>query len=129
MTFPALPDWINRESIAMLGLVVIVVAHAILLFIESRRNPLIRCVDIMTADNGRMASNKTFQAWAFWFTAWGMYYLIVTGKAGGIELSAWGALWIGGYAYNKKQNNEAVVEVAKVAGDPPPLPIKVSDKT
>jgi hypothetical protein len=129
MNFPDLPLWINRETIAMAGLLVIITAICIMWWVEAKRNPLVQCFDAVTADNGRLSSTKLFQAGAFIFTLWGMYWLIVTGRAGAIELAAWGGMWIAGYAVNKKQNNDAVVEVAKVAGDsPPPLP-KVSDKS
>jgi len=129
VTFPDLPPWINRETTAMMALGVSVLGGVVMYIREAMRNPLFRWSDLFTADNGRIASAKAAQAGAFIGTAWFMYYLVVTGKAGALEVAAWGGMWIAGYAVNKKQNNDAVVEVAKVGLEgPPPIP-KVSDKS
>lgn len=129
MNIPDLPEWLTRETVAMFALLVIIAAICVMWIIEQRRNPLIQCFDVVTADNGRLASNKLFQAGAFIVTGWGIVFLMIAGRAGAIELAAWGGMWIVGYAVNKKQNNDSVIEVAKVAGDPPPIPPKVSDKS
>lgn len=132
MDFRDLPEWLNREnvSIAFLGLASFGVAIAFL--VAQSRNSLIRVTDVLTGDNGRLASNKTFQALAFLLSAWAMVFLTITGKADAIVWGAWVAVWAGATLTNKVVNNAAVAKAQEAAAAtgtsaPPPVP-QVSDK-
>lgn len=125
-----LPTWVTRENLMLAFLAICVFAHAGYLTWSARSNPLIRCTDIMTGDNGRLASNKTFQAWAFGLSAWAMVYLTVTANMDAIGWGAWVAIWSGAALANKAVNNSATAksqEIAAATGNPPPIPAAKSE--
>jgi hypothetical protein len=126
-----IPDWLTRENLSVAVLILCAFGFAVFMLVESVRNPLIRCTDIMTGDNGRLASNKTFQCLAFLLSAWAMVYMTLQNRADAIAWGAWVAIWAGATLTNKVVNNKAVEAAAKIAvatDAPPPIP-QVSDKS
>lgn len=126
------PDWLTREAVLLTALGLAVAAHALCLAYYSRTGNLIRVTDLLTGDNGRMASTKTFQAWAFVLSAWAMIWFTATGHADPLEWSAWVAIWAGAALTNKAVNNAAVAkaqENATAAGQPAPTAAQVIGKS
>lgn len=95
------PDWITRETVLLTGLGLVVLIHGLCLAHYARSGGLIRVTDLMTGDNGRLASSKTFQAWAFVLSAWAMVWFTVTGHSDPMGWSAWVAIWAGAAIGNK----------------------------
>ena len=104
-----LPDWLTRESALLIALAAFVIGHLAYLLWASRSNSLIDLTDLWTGDNGRLASSKSFQSWAFILSAWAMVWFTVTGHADPTGWAAWAALWVGGALGTKA--------IAKSTGD------------
>ncbi len=111
----SLPDWANRQNALILCLCVIVLGQFGYLWWAARNNPLIRLSDLMTGDNGRLASNKAFQYWAFLISGWAMVFLTVTGDMDAIGWGAWVAIWTGAHLGNKAINNTAAAKAQEIS--------------
>ncbi len=110
---PALPEWVSRENVAIAFLFLAATAFFAYIAWAARRDELIRWTDVITGDNGRIASTKALQLMAFGLTGWGMVYLTVTGAATPTEWTLFGGAW-GGLALGNK--------FAPAAPKPPPIP-------
>lgn len=118
---PALPDWINRETVLLAGLGLAILIHGTCLVYYARTGALIRVTDLLTGDNGRLASSKTFQAWAFVLSAWAMVWFTVTGHSDPMGWSAWVAIWAGA-AIGNKVVIQAETRAKHDAAPQPPAP-------
>lgn len=92
----------------------IVLLAAFLLFIaavtlcilrEQRKNPLFRATDLITGDNGRIASTKFFAAGAFFGTLYAFVDAVVAGRADTAAILAFSGVWAGTAMVNKTINN------------------------
>lgn len=108
-----LPAWVNRETVAIAGLGLCTVVFFAYIAWAARRDPLVRWTDILTGDNGRIASAKALQVMAFGLTGWGMVYLTITASATATEWTLFGGAW-GGLALGAK--------FAPPPKAPPPMP-------
>lgn len=125
VTTTELPAWITREVALLAFLGVAVFGQLAYLYWAGQQNHLIRLSDLMTGDNGRLASNKTFQFLAFCASSWAMVFFTATGKADMMGWAAWTAIWSGAALTNKAIANNAnakAQELAAAAGAPPPIP-------
>lgn len=98
---PALPDWLTRENVALACLFMGTVAFFAYLTYAARRDDLIRFTDVLTGDNGRLASPKVIHVMAFGLTAWGMIWLTISGSVNATEWTLFGGTW-GGLALGSK---------------------------
>ncbi len=101
MTLPDLPAWLTREHVSIAFLGICAFGFAIFMVFESARNERIRCTDLLTGDNGRLASNKTFQTLAFLLSAWAMVFMTITARVDAVAWGAWVAVWAGAALTNK----------------------------
>lgn len=90
----------------LLGAFLIFIAGATLCIIrEQRKDPLFRSMDLITADNGRIAQNKFFAAGAFFGTFYAFVDGVVTGTDHTAAILAFSGVWASAALINKTINN------------------------
>jgi hypothetical protein len=126
------PDWLTREIVSYTVLCLSAIGFCCMMLFASYRSDKIRCTDVMTGDNGRLASNKTFQTVTFLVSVWIMVDMTIRGSMNETLLLGWCAVWGGLTAVNKALNNNAVAkaqESAAASGAPPPTAAEVIGKS
>jgi len=103
---------LNREIFLTVAFLIFLAGSWTYLFQEQKRNTLINISDLFTADNGRIAATKFFQAGTFFLSSWVMLFLTVTGKMTDVLLIGFCGIWAGAYAVNKAVNNNASATAA-----------------
>lgn len=90
----------------LLGAFLVFVAGVMLCIIrEQRNNPLFRATDLVTGDNGRVASTKFFAAGAFLGTSYAFVVGVATGHDNTSMILAFSGVWAGASLINKTINN------------------------